>query len=617
MVLMPIQTVCRGDRMNKIFRDEYTDFTFNGVQSSQLKVWITNNRDLQFRLTPEFSDTFINPTFSNTQILSSTNITKSTISLKCIAIDVSMQDWRAIQQWLSPTVVGRLSFDFNDRTYYNAKISKSIVGTSFVKGMKDNLNGDKYIIEFSVDFTTVGDYAALGEVNVGVIGLNFDQHILGEETVSSIDDYLYKIESVSNNKFYIPSFVKMPVKTLLPTDGTSQSGSSIIIPAFEKINNRKLLYSSDNRLSDAVGYLYDMSSKIGESFYPCYSIRYIAEDVGDCLLVEKYYYDSEGRENKSTGSYSVEIKRNPENNKLEAELVFFGEELFFFTQARDGEKPVWSFVTDSQVTDYAVCNTGAYDMYPVINSDGIAIKVIKEKEVIYDYAFSESVGYTIDGQNGFILSQGQPIENTSYEYGRAENIYRQQIVTNFENNGILSIKTGNPQLIKTFLKEKSVITAKVLTFDSSGEPITDSSGKKVYASVEIGTVLNFISPEEMQFNHRGNVLIHIFKNVIPGEAFNTKTYPLFIQEGNPNFYDNEIVGSLLLEDSMISCCYNNIKDCYEYTIYSPRTIRTEDSESAAKEISLNSSYYMSVCDYEMVSLNMDHGFIYLQTRDAF
>lgn len=178
------------------FRDEYTDFTFNGKTSEQMKVWITNSRDIQFRLTPEFTDTFVSPAFSNSQVLTGTNITKSTFQLKCIAIDVSMGEWRAIQRWLSPDAVGRLEFNFNYDTYYNAKVSKSITGKSFVKGGYDKLLGDLYIVEFTVDFTTVDDYAALGPVNVGVI--NTEKY--STELYLEGAEYILTKDGVTNRK---------------------------------------------------------------------------------------------------------------------------------------------------------------------------------------------------------------------------------------------------------------------------------------------------------------------------------------------------------------------------------------------------------------------------------
>ena len=70
------------------FRDRYTDFSFNEITSKQMNVWITNSMDLQMRLTPEFSDTFVSPTYSGSQILTGTSITKSDFSLKCIGIDL-------------------------------------------------------------------------------------------------------------------------------------------------------------------------------------------------------------------------------------------------------------------------------------------------------------------------------------------------------------------------------------------------------------------------------------------------------------------------------------------------------------------------------------------------
>lgn len=116
--------------MSKIYRDEYTDFIFNEICSSDMKVWITNNHDLSMPVTPSFSDNYVSPTYGQGRYLTQTTVTNTDITLSCIAIDVTMQEWRAIQQWLSPSAAGKLQLSYNKFTYYDVKISKQISGTS-------------------------------------------------------------------------------------------------------------------------------------------------------------------------------------------------------------------------------------------------------------------------------------------------------------------------------------------------------------------------------------------------------------------------------------------------------------------------------------------------------
>jgi hypothetical protein len=144
------------------FRDNYTNFKFNDISSETMKVWVTNNKDLQFQLTPSFTDTFVAPVAAKTRYHTATTFTSSDIQVKCIAIGVSIHDWRAIQNWLAPDKKGKLQLDFNDNTYYDVKIKQQIKGNSFVDGHVNPIEGDIYNIEFTVDFTTIGDWAALG-----------------------------------------------------------------------------------------------------------------------------------------------------------------------------------------------------------------------------------------------------------------------------------------------------------------------------------------------------------------------------------------------------------------------------------------------------------------------
>lgn len=559
--------------MNRIFRDEYTDFTFNGVRSSQMKVWITNNKDLQFRLTPEFSDTFLAPSFSNTQILNNTNITKSTFSLKCIAIDVTMQDWRAIQGWLSPTTVGRLSFDFNVGTYYNAKIDKGISGTAFIKGGDRNLS-DRYIIEFTLGFTTVGDYAALGEVNVGVLGKNFGETLETWDTESQDDDLKYKIESVSNNKYFIPSIKKL-------------DNNVIAAETLVKINNRTLSFTHSNTLLVDI---IDFSVEPDENGYkPLYRIEGSfegSENKEAIIIVTKIQYKNGTEAGNNQTKYKV-------SNGSSLDLNFFGEELFLFVIS--GEVS-W---TEPGVNQYAVCNAGSYDMYPslLLNAQDFSIK--KNNKEIYSYSMKIPVVASIDGQNGFVLSQGQPIENVSYKMKQNETVYEYVLVDSWTNNGSLEIESGKPQILKGRFINSNVIIYK--SEDKDGNEVKEN----------IGYTYTFISPEPLQYDHRSRTATHIFQNVLGMQPYNTSTYPLFISEGNENTYNIQFINSHFTTECRIECVKEN--DYYKYNILIPDTNSYNLTEGL--------TYYISICDYDILDIQISgssqDSFIYLQTRDAF
>jgi hypothetical protein len=66
----------------------------------------------------------------------------------------------------------------------------------FNYGGKDSVIGGRKIIEFSLSFTTVGDYAALGPINTGKIGL--------ETTSTSATDIANELVTRSINAFHMP-----------------------------------------------------------------------------------------------------------------------------------------------------------------------------------------------------------------------------------------------------------------------------------------------------------------------------------------------------------------------------------------------------------------------------
>lgn len=201
----------------KPFRDDYTDFSFREVDSKTMKVWITNNLDIQFNLTPSFSDEFVSPQFGGGQLYGGTTITSTPLpAIRCVAIDVTMNEWRAISEWLSPFATGRLRFSFNNKTYYNAKVGSAISGVSWIRANTKSHLGDLYIIQFSISFVTVGDYAALGIVDIAELGRSttFGKLIMDAEgnLLHDAEDYSITgtntsytdVSQYANNPYYFP-----------------------------------------------------------------------------------------------------------------------------------------------------------------------------------------------------------------------------------------------------------------------------------------------------------------------------------------------------------------------------------------------------------------------------
>jgi hypothetical protein len=143
--------------------DKYTHFYFNNLSSKKFKIAVTNNHDLKINLLPSFEDSFTTPLYSNAQYYEGSTIKKQNFTLNCVAYNITKQEWRAIGQWLSPRTVGPLSFPWNERHYYMAKITQAPSGEMWIKNKVDNILEETYNITFQISFTTVGDWAAFSQ----------------------------------------------------------------------------------------------------------------------------------------------------------------------------------------------------------------------------------------------------------------------------------------------------------------------------------------------------------------------------------------------------------------------------------------------------------------------
>lgn len=219
-----------------MFRDTYTDFSFDEIKSENFKVWIINNKDLQRSMSPNFSDKFNSPTYGQIRFYEGTTIDKQDFKLSCAAINITLNEWRAITEWLSPLKSGKLRFDWNDKYYYMVKISKSITGSMFIKSKIDSVMGDLYTITFTVEFTTINDWAALGpycwQENYKLVTVNENS------TVRNVNPSIY------NNSYYIPQFIER-----IEDDNSKEYSADYYIPSINpddkitiSIHNNNIYY---------------------------------------------------------------------------------------------------------------------------------------------------------------------------------------------------------------------------------------------------------------------------------------------------------------------------------------------------------------------------------------
>jgi hypothetical protein len=202
-----------------MFRDNFTDFAFNDIESKAMKVWITNARDIQEQLVASFQDHFITPSYTDGRHYAGTSITSQTLTVKCAAVEITEKEKRNISQWLNPRAVGALTFGFDPYHYYNVKVASEIVADKWVRGRyHKELGGYTYIYNFTIKFITTDDWCKLGHpVNLDLNSIFFTTeetnkliHPFQEiSNYSNIED-AYNIFSNFNNSYALPYV--LPVK---------------------------------------------------------------------------------------------------------------------------------------------------------------------------------------------------------------------------------------------------------------------------------------------------------------------------------------------------------------------------------------------------------------------
>lgn len=376
-----------------MFRDTYTDFSFDEIKSENYKVWITNNKDLQRSMSPNFSDKFNSPTYGQTRFYEGTTIDKQDFKLSCAAINVTLNEWRAITEWLSPLKSGKLRFDWNDKYYYMVKVSKSITGSMFIKSKIDSVMGDLYIITFTVEFTTINDWAALGP------------YCWQEkyELISTDENNTTKVRNVNpsiyNNSYYIPQFIER-----MDDDNSKE-------------------YSSDSYI---------------DSIDP--------DDTTTIKIFDgniHYYKTHDGAENDDQKNLLWTIPKDKDNENYKAKVKVDGTKLY-----SNGSNENNLIVCNPASLNMYLEFSSNGDT--TISKDGIdyyKFSYIKN-------GINSWIPLTIiNTKNGTITSNGAPIQSIT---PKGVNIYEKEKEDNFANKGGLFISSGRPELMKVIIKEYKV-----------------------------------------------------------------------------------------------------------------------------------------------------------------
>lgn len=397
-----------------MFRDDYTDFFFNGIHSSNFKVWITNKNDLQRSMSPNFSDKFNSSTYGQIRYHEGTTIDKQDFKLSCAAINVTRNEWEAISEWLSPLKSGKLSFDWNDKYYYMVKISKAPSGVMFTKGKIDDIMGDLYIITFTLEMTTVGDWAALGP------------YCWQEQTYSST----YSASSTSSTS------------TVTTTVNPSVFANAYYIP--------QIVYRTGTGTGTNTEEYYKITKDVGSTGV---IFKYNGIDFPFCKIT----YNTD----KFTLTYSYDASVTETETIADNEVYFptLGWQLQGTSTA----------VSRVNLYPWTFANCGVFNMYPqVTNSVDTTIKSSLDEE-LYKFKFTSGVSgldTTINMRNGTITQNNTPIHSAKANSGVF--LYK-DANSDYTNTGVYGISSGRPELLKTIIED--INASGVMTLKLNAKPI--------------------------------------------------------------------------------------------------------------------------------------------------
>lgn len=415
-----------------MFRDDYTNFSFRDQDSSNFKVWITNKNDLKRNMSPNFSDKFNAPTYGNIRYYEGTTIDKQDFKFSCAAVDITLNEWGAITEWLSPQKNGKLRFDWNDKYFYNVKVSKAPSGTMFVKGRIDSAMGQLYIVTFDLEFTTIGDWAALsdhGEQNF------FWSDSDNQVVVNDIDP------SIINNSYYTPSILCKKSET-----ATVEPGS--IIWSCDRLEISCL---EAHASSEPCGYIYSIESP---GINP---VGWFIYDQDGLREYRRYYSSYDG----SSLSYADVSSDLPLDSWSAVTSIEAGNYAIFNQDSN-------IYCTYYNTNKVLLNNFGSLDSYPNFYTKGEA-EIVLNGTTWYKYS-TNFTGYIFVNSNyATITSGGQLIELI-----RDDKHAPMFDLTKITNKGRMIIESGRPEMFKAHLNSYTYDrTITELTFLINNAPIYD------------------------------------------------------------------------------------------------------------------------------------------------
>ena len=536
-----------------IYRDDYTNFSFNDIESENFKIWITNKNDLQRNMSPNFSDKFNAPTYGQTRYYEGTTIDKQDFKLSCVAIGVTMEEWRAITQWLFPLTVGKLRFGWNTKYYYMVKLSKAPTGTMFIKNRIDKVMGQLYIVEFQLEFTTIGDWAA--------IGLYGEQQVVGNYS-STMDPSVY------NNNYYCPMVLSEELKNI------SYIGTSLVDQGSFVGDRYVQLYIKDPDKSVKLFQIKNIITNevIATIIYEAPNFVYVNGNGNDANLRTRLAHTKvEIGEPKAT-YFLVTFQSSKE------EVICEELNVICYYKTSGGE-----FTNDDKFSKLVkIANPAACNLYPEFYAQGpFAIRDDSKKYYSYKYNDNVSNNYVvkIDTKSNSMTVAGTPMEV-------AHNSVGVKIFTEVENKNQLFVESGRPVLMKTVFNEY----------------VKDYQLEIGNNSFLVGTKLTFKINNKPIYNRDKPFFLSIFKQNPNNPKTNTYNIDLY----NTEKYYNDLSSKIITFDSP-AIFFKQEEGGWLMEIY----IRKEECagtiyDNLINEKMLNTYYYISMSDYQMYYVDCDY-----------
>ena len=139
--------------------DNFISFNFKNESLSDYNGKIINGgADLQIFSTPSFTNQFEFPKFGNRSLLTGVDKQNRTFNFNIILVDISLLRYKEFLNWLNLNDTGILSFDYNPNYGINVKMES--ISSANIFPSKYCEDGQLYSAELTVQFTTVGDWAA-------------------------------------------------------------------------------------------------------------------------------------------------------------------------------------------------------------------------------------------------------------------------------------------------------------------------------------------------------------------------------------------------------------------------------------------------------------------------